>query len=225
MSKVAYSTDTIVLEKAVWDTRYGMWVEFKLKQPASAIKQANPFKKFTKRRGDRTGTRFGAIFTNMDESSAYEDEVMLKGWRDGTTGWFVSLYVNSDEAGLHPFMHYDKEHEFAAAMVELDDDNEVIDQDKRDRVEKAREGRKSPRLSRYAAQLCRQPEFVRYIGDRCGQQPTSEKHADEFSAEWMRKTLKIASRAELDSDRDVAARFHKHIREPYNKWYRGKFDG
>jgi len=223
-SKIAYKSDSVKLEKAQWDTTYGMWVTFELPQSDAAIKQAHPFKKFTKRRKDRTGTRFAAVFYTMDEISAYQDDVMLKGWSDGTSGWKVSFYVNADDEGFHPFMSFDKGHEFALAMVELDDDNEAINQTKVERLEAAKEGRKSPRLSNYAAQLCRTPEFIRYIGDRCGEQPSSPEHSEQFAAEWLRKTLKIASRRELDTDGEAATCFHKRIREPYNMWYRARHE-
>lgn len=220
MSKIAYSAEVISLDKAVWDTTYGMWVQFRLEQPEALAKHANPFKKFTKMRKGRTGTRFMAVFTNMDESIAYQDEVMLKGWTDGTAGWKVSFYVNADEHGFHPFMSYSPDHEMAVAMVELMDDNEAVDQEKRERLEDAKEGRKQPRLSRFAAQLCRTPEFHEYLRVRCSREPSSPEHAEEFAAEWMRTLLKIDSRSVLDRDPEVAGRFHKNIREPYNKWYR-----
>ena len=219
MSKIAYASDCIVLDKAVWDTNYGMWVQLKLEQPEPQATQANPITKFTKRRKGKTGTRFGAVFTEMDESIAYSDDVMLKGWTDGTAGWKASFYVNAAEDGFHPFMNYDEGREFAVAMVELDDDEEVIDQDKRDRVEDAKANRRSPRLSRYAAQLCRTPEFHQYLVDRCGEKPSSPEHADDFAAEWMRQRLGVESRSELDRNPEVAAKFHQHIREPYSKWY------
>lgn len=220
---LAYSSDSIALEKAVWDTIWGMWVEFRLEQKPEQLKAANPFKRFTKRRKGKTGTRFGAVFTYADGSTAYEDEVMLKGWSDGTAGWKVSLYVKSDEAGFHPFMGCEKGDLMSVAMVELDDDDSVVDQNKVERLESAREGRSTPRLSNYAAMLCRTPEFIRYIGDRCGEQPSSPEHAEEFAGEWMRRTLKIKSRRDLDTDREAVVRFHKNVREPYQKWYKGKF--
>lgn len=221
---IAYKSDSIALEKAVWDTIWGMWVEFRLEQKPDQLKAANPFKKFTKRRKDKTGTRFGAVFNYADGSTAYENEVMLKGWGDGTSGWKASFYVQADESGFHPFMGCEKGDLLTVVMVELDDDNEAIDQVKRDRLEAAQQGRATPRLSNYAAQLCRNERFVRYIGDRCGEQPSSPEHAAEFAAEWMRKLLKIGSRRDLDTDQEAATRFHKHIREPYQKWYRERFE-
>lgn len=220
-SIIAYSSDNITLEKATWDTVFGMFAEFRLDQTGNTS-VANPFKRFTKGRKGKVGTRFGAVFTCADGTNLYEDEVMLKGWSDGTAGWKVTFWVESDDAGFHPFMNCSKGDAFAVALVELNDDNTAVDQDKKARLEDAKRGRKSPRLSNYAAQLCREPLFISYIGDRCGEQPSSEAHAEEFAGEWMRRTLKIGSRADLDTDREAATRFHKHVREPYNKWYRDR---
>jgi len=217
---VAFAGD-VTLEKAVWDNLWGQYIFLKLSQQKDEIKTANPFKKFTKMRKGKVGTRFHAVFSLSSGDIFYEDEVMLKNWGDGSSGWTLQLWVSPDKDGFHPFMDAealdrDDKVVFALAMVELDDDNTAIDQDKRDRVERAPKTRRQRTLSNYAAQLCREPLFIRYIGDKYGQQP--EGKAEIWAAAWMRSYLGIESRAQLDSDRYVADQFHADIRRPFAKW-------
>ena len=220
MSGIVVFAGDVTLEKAIW----GQYIFLKLDQKPGDKYGANPFKKFTKRKKGRVGTRFGAVFTESDGSTFYQDEVMLKNWADGAKGWTLHLWVNHDEVGMHPFMCVDNKTVFALAMVELDDDNSVIDQEKRDRVERAPKTARKRTLSNYAATLCREIMFMRYLGDTYGLASEPE-FANEVATNWMRKFLGIESRAELDTDVYKASEFHKRVRKPYRKWYNERFPG
>lgn len=206
----------MTLDKAVWDNIWGMYVSFDLEQRPHEKLQANPFKKFTKMRKGKVGTRFDAIIMDADGDTIYEDELMLKGWNDGTTGWKVTFWLSGDIT--HPFIVHDKGTQFELVTVELDDDNTAIDQVKRERVTSAVVHRKQG-LSNFAAMLCRTPEFWQWLtavhgvsfeeGNGPGNNPATE---------WMRKTLNIQSRAELDTNNAVAGQFHRDIRRPYAEW-------
>jgi len=223
MSGIIAFAGEVVLAKAVWDNVWGMTAQFKLDQKPHEKTTANPFKRFTKMRKGRVGTRFGAVFTFEDESICYKDEVMLKGWNDGTGGWVVTFWLRPDEeSGLHPFMTLENGQALALAMVELDEDDTAINQVKRERVEVAAKYRKQS-LSNYAAMLCRTPQFWFYLekAGRVGWSDPDEDHTDGCSA-WMRHFLSIKSRSELDTDPDRAAAFHTGIRKPYAEWMEGR---
>ncbi len=213
---IAYA-DTVILEKATWDTPFGMYALFALNQPLVAKDTANPFKRFTKRKGGKTGTRFGAVFTWSDADPCYQDEVMLKGWADGVGGWKLALYLQADDDGMHPFMGFDKGQEFALAMVELAEDNTVIDQVKRDKVEK---GPRKQNLSNFAAMLCRTPEFYVWLKqERNFTFPAGdEAKPEDCVRNWMCTVCEISSRAELDRSPPAIKAFHSKIREPYAVW-------
>lgn len=211
----------VTLEKVIWDNLWGQYIFLKLSQKPGDKYGANPFKKFTKMRKGRVGTIFGAVFSSLNGDTFYQDEVMLKNWADGAAGWTLHLWVNPDSDGFHPFMNVDNKTEFALAMVELDDDNVAIDQEKRDRVEAAPKTRAKRTLSNYAAVLCREPMFMRYLGDTYGV-ACEPAFANEVATNWMRTFLGIKSRAELDTDEHVAEQFHTDIRQPYRKWYASK---
>ena len=213
----------VTLDKAVWDNITGMTMVVDLEQRPHELTAANPFKKFTKMRKGRVGTRFSVVMmADGDKSPAYDDEVMLKGWNDGTNGWRVTFWINADEDGLHPFMNDDKGSEFALVAVELDDDNEAIDQVKREKVESATKARKSPqKLSNFAALLCRTPEFwgyMRSLGEGQDVDFPEDGPMEPHAKWWMCQKLGIESRAELDSDSYRALMFHAEIREPYAAW-------
>jgi len=222
VSGIVVFAGDVTLEKSIWDNLHGQYIFLKLSQKPGDKYGANPFKKFTKRRQGRVGTRFGAVFTLSNGSLFYQDEVMLKNWADGAKGWTLQLWVNPDTVGQHPFMNTDNKTVFALAMVELDDDNSAIDQVKRDRVEAAPKTARKRTLSNYAAALCREPMFMRYLGDTYGIacEPAFE---NEVATNWMRAFLHIESRAELDRNHTLADKFHKKIRQPYRRWHSDRF--
>lgn len=215
----------VTLEKVIWDNVWGQYIFLKLAQQKNEIKIANPFKKFTKMRKGRVGTRFGAVFSLSNGDIFYNDEVMLKNWSDGSAGWGLHLWVSPDKDGFHPFMEQSStdKPEFGLAMVELDDDNSVIDQDKRERVEAAPKTHRQRTLSNYAAQLCRNRDFWEFACTQKNLYPRDYEALADQSFEnlltvWMRNYLGIKSRSELDSDRHVADQFHADIRRPFAKW-------
>jgi len=207
------------LEKVIWDNVWGQYIFLKLNihEGVTDPKLAHPFKKFTKMRKGKVGTRFHAVFSLSDETIIYQDEVMLKNWSDGSTGWGLHLWVSPDSDGFHPFMGCRDKQVFALGMVELADDNTAIDQVKRDRLEQTPKKRRDLTLSNYAAQLCKQLEFYAWLEAKHGL--TIHRDHINVAATWMRGYLGIDSRAELDTDRHVADQFHADIRRPFARWH------
>lgn len=213
---VAYKGD-VELEEARWDNSFGMTVKIKLEQRPHELNAANPFKSFTRMRKDRVGTRFRAVFAASEDDISYNDEVMLKGWSDGTTGWKLTLWIHANEAGLHPFMDSQKGSTYGLVMVELDDDQEPINQVRREIVESSAKYKRKT-LANYAAILCERPEFLRFLTEKevlC----TTERDQSLRAADWVRNICGISSRRELDTNNSAARLFHKNVREPYAQWY------
>lgn len=206
----------VILDKAIWDTTWGQYASFRLEQPPQLKEASNPFKKYTQMRKGKVGTIFAAVFTSVESGDIFfDDEVMLKGWSDGTTGWKVSFWFKGD--GNHPFLGIDKDTEYALVLVELDEDSSAINQEKRQRVESAPKARHEMKLSNYAAQLCRTPEFWQYIREAHGVQIAVGVEEDG-ATRWLRNALQIESRSQLDSENIVASKFHALIRKPYAAW-------
>lgn len=203
------------LELATWDSTWGNYARFKIQLEPQHATGVNPFKKFTGMRKGRVGSRFKAVLTVNGGDTVLDDEVMLKGWSDGTSGCKVTFWFADAD---HPLRLYSAGALFAVVLVELDDDEEPINQVKRDRLTK-----RGPTISNYAAQLCRTPEFQLWVFEQADVLPMNEEPAIGFCKEWMCSYLGIDSRAELDADSGLALRFHQTIREPYAAWYLKKF--
>lgn len=210
---------SVILEKAVWDNQWGMYSQFSLPSEQGA----NPFKKYTKMKKGKVGTRFSAVLvSSKTHHTAYENEVMLKGWSDGTSGNKLTLWHLGTEGlvSLHPFMEYEKGEEFAMALVELDDDDEAINQVKRDKLLQHKKHKQ--KLSNYAAQIAGHKNFWRWIA---ATQSRPEHGWDvygktwpDIATAWIKQKCVIQSRSELDSDAIKAQIFHSTIREPYRLW-------
>jgi hypothetical protein len=192
----------------------------------------NPFERFTKRRKGKAGTRFMMVCQLIIDKAdgmrqmIYEDEVMLAGWNDSQQkGHTVKFWLSADHMG-HPFEGISRTSTLIASLVELDDDDEPIDQNMRDRVE--RQGKlPSERVSYVAAMLCKSEGLWEYIKEQ-GEWEEAEIGSEADTARvggyhdvaryWMLMKLGIKSRAELDKDPELAERFHNEIRRPFLDW-------
>jgi hypothetical protein len=223
--KVAWAGELMLLE-AKWSDKDGHTVKFKLVTPNED--RPNPFKAFTKRRSGRGGTRFHAALSHVGrvraEAVAYNGEFMLAGWSDTSgAGYTVSFWCEAPEQGMHAFEGYRRSVDtFMAALVELDEDDQPVDQEKRERVEAAQkpEGPASPerpvqRLSTVAAWMCMAEDFWAWANQQGSDVPVI---SDDLAAGWMRKRLGVDSRRQLDQDPEVARRFHEEIRKPFVEW-------
>lgn len=215
-NNVAYAGEMQLME-AKWTDKDGHLVRFKLVAPNE--ERPNPFKSYTKRRSGRGGTRFGAAVSHVQgvktDEVCYSGELMLAGWADSSThGYTVTFWCEPPETGMHAFEGYARGSDtFMVALMELDEDEKPIDQAQRERVERAQAPKRTQTLSQAAALLCANRDFQRWISSRHGVTESREQ-----AAEWMRNELGIASRRELDTDRDVARRYHDEIRRPFLRW-------
>lgn len=210
---------TAVLRRAQWDSRNGHTVQFGLPEPEAEDK-SNPFRRFTKMRKGRVGTRFEAIIFDTAEEPAqvYNDGAMLKGWTDSNTGQTVSFWLANVEGGEHPMASYREGEAFAIALVELSEDDEPIDQSKRERAEDAagqldRTKKRGQLTSQGCALVCNNPEFWDYLSEVSGEPVKSALDA----ATTVRDIIGISSRRELDESEERAEEWHK-IRRAFVAW-------
>lgn len=198
------------MELATWDTDWGMYVRFQIPQAPEDVGRSNPFKRYTKARKDKVGTRFHAIIEYADDI-IYDDEVMLKGWGDGINGWKVTLWILG--YAEHPFMKYEKGDGFSAVLVELQDDNTPVNQVKKDRLTRA-EARKKYPLAMLAGQLCKNPKFGSFLKYKYGVSPMGDV-TEDMAAKFIKQKCMIDSRRELDESPVAADIFHSAIRQPF----------
>lgn len=218
---------TLELLDASWDLKSGRTVRFRLVPDGEHPYHEHPFARFVARRGGKVGTRFRVAFARTGtEEVMFRGEVMLAGGGNPLgSGMWVKFWLDN-EADEHPFSGSSPRSGqspgdlFGAVFVELDDDDQAIDQERRDKAE-----RKNGRgLAQYAGALCHNKLFAQYLSEcvsvgEPGKLRTPEWWAQgEMIARWMRWTCGIESRSDLDRNEDAAHKFHEQIRKPYSAW-------
>jgi len=209
------------------DDIWGRYVKFRIPQRPGDKGMANPFKAFTKARNNRVGTRFQAAIQGVGvgpiQNFEHHGEIMLKGWSDGAAGWGVQFVIDLSD-GMHPFMGMrrpDSEgpgDRFMIALVELDDDDAPIDQEKRQRVSRAHKRGKTPQtLSNVCAMMLKHPRFGDWLSETIDD---SRRWTEAERDAWIKQYLGILTKRELDVDEntDIIRNFHNSIRLPFNSW-------
>lgn len=221
--KIAWAGELVLLE-AKWTDRDGHLVKFKIAAPNE--ERPNPFKAYTKRRSGKAGTIFGSACAHIGgvktDETVYSGQLMLAGWADTSTkGYTVTFWCEPPDQGMHPFEGFQRGKDaFMCMLVELDEDNAVIDQGKRERVENAARpsAPRRQKLAQLAGMFCSNPVFHRWINEvgRSNTQPAV--YDQEGAAGWMREALGIDSRRQLDEMEEKARMFHEKIRQPFVDW-------
>lgn len=102
---------------------------------------------------------------------------------------------------------------YVMLLVELDDDETAINQDKAERLHQAEE-KKGGALSKNAAMLCKDLEFLSYLANRFPNKTWNELSAKGF----VLQTCQISSRRELDHNRGAAQRYKSFVQAPFIQW-------
>lgn len=182
----------------------GMRVTLRLKTTADLPQ----FERLTRFRDGHAGGIYLVVLIGDDWR--WSGELMMQGWSASHAGGGRIKFLLADEKDFEFLLALPRGAAAAMGMREVDDDGSVVDEGKRKSVTAQRGGP----LSRYAAQLCREPDFLAYLTHRLQRGDIRE----EAAAAFIRATCNIGSRAELDHDKEAAATFHMEIREPYAAW-------
>jgi hypothetical protein len=236
----------VELLDASWDLFNGRQVKMRLVEDPGDT-SVHPFKKFVQRRGGRVGTRFTAQFVLVanDTVKIGPIEMQLAGGGEPLgKGQWVKFWIDNEPKN-HPFAGFKGRHLeepgdiFAGVFVELDDDDTPIDQQKRSRLEHARDPKAKHELSRLAARLCTNPMFMQFLSEKVQIQhkdkdtgtitmvskPAEWWTTEEHAVRWMRYVTGVQSRAEYDYDPKAAKKFHELVRRPYMNWHEVHGDG
>lgn len=205
MSIVAYQGE-VEFDGCFWDDQNGWRVRWRLLGTPEAQGKANPMKRFTKRRGDRVGTRFQAVFQPVAFGQAYSGEVMLVAWSDSTSGWSVTFEHADEPAFAAGLLRRGRERvgsRYMGVLAEVDADDQVVDQQQRERVETAQhQGRRALALSNRAALFTKNPRFLGWLRENIEARDWTADQADI----WLKTYLEIESKADLDDMRNTRAR-------------------
>lgn len=227
----AFTGDLELLD-ARWDLNSGRTVRFRIVGNGHRVVE-HPFAEFVQRRGNRVGTRFAVMVMRIgDERPFFEGEMMLAGGGNPLgAGMWVKFFLD-EEASQHPFAGCTARSVghpgdiFSATFYELDDDNEIIDPTKRQKIERLADdhGSEAQRLSQYVALLGQNELFIQWLAETVFLGTSKERRPAEWwrkgdhVARWVRWVCKVESRSELDRRPEAAERFHRLIRHPYSEW-------
>lgn len=217
-------TGELEFNGATEDDRSGRVVKFRVVRRPEEMGQAHPFSRFIRRRGKTTGTIFETAITSVASGAVvYSAPVMLLNWSDGPGGATVTLLVESDEP-QHPFLGYSRASKqvagsrFMAVFLEKEDDATLHEQAQTELAARNAATGNQQKLSNVAALFCKNALFHDFLREQ-----VSDTLAwnEKTSAQWLKDTLRINSRSELDSGaadmQPVIANFHR-IRKQWLAW-------
>lgn len=182
-------------------TAHGMRLTLKL----CNLSDLSAFEQITRFKDGHAGGIYTAVLLGDDWS--WNGEVMFQGWSASHTGGVKIRFLLNDEADFTALSAIPRGAKAAIGMREFVD-GVLVDETQREKVATERGGA----LSKRAARLCRDPEFLEWLA-------ISHGRLDEAAAaEWMRNTCHVASRAQLDHDPRAADVFHTVILSPFTRW-------
>ena len=207
------------------DDKLGRVVKFRIVKRPEDIGLAHPFATGRRRKAKAPGTRFFGSFASVQSGEVMHfGEVMLLGWADGPGGSTVSFILDT-ETEKHPFIGYTRASRgsagsrFMAALAEMSDDEQPINEAKREAVEGPVAAEKPAKahhqtLSNYAALMSKDARFHDWLREHVRSCDWTPEEADN----WIKGVCRIESKRELDSPGDACDRFHRLVRRPYSDW-------
>jgi hypothetical protein len=201
---------------AAEDDRTGRTVQFRLVRKPEELLAAHPFATYTRRRRGHAGTRFEAVF-NAVEGWQVLCEVMLLNWGDGPGGATVKFLLDL-ALDDHPFLKCTRRAKekagtaFMVVFMEVDDDNTIVNQEQRERVE----GHSKQHLSNVAAMMVKNNRLHLWLREIVDEDIAWDT---QKSDQWLKETLSISSKAELDNEENIQAisGFHR-LRAAFVEW-------
>ena len=161
---------------------------------------------------------------------AYAGEVMLVGadWshQAGHTAKF--MFTDSDMEH-HPMAEHTTRRgqkagtRFQIILIELQDDETAVNQDKREVLEKATDTgpKKKTNRIRNAAMLCQDEGFWRYLETlNYVRDSQTNKFKIDVASEYIRRKVGIDSRAALGTDDAAWQRYQTQVVQPFHEWER-----
>lgn len=217
---VAYQGE-LEFDGLFYDDADGWALRFRIIQSPETQQQANPFKTFTRRSGDRPGSRFAIAANPVRFGKVYNDQVMLKAWTDSARGWTVTFRTAQEPSEFHGCIRRNKDRpgtRFMAVFAEIDHDETVINQERAAYTERRLSAGKSKplRLSNIAALMSKSEAFHAWLSETVSEADWTEESANEY----LKAQLGITSKAELDDPRNTLAikNFEERFRVPFSDW-------
>ena len=148
-----------------------------------------------------------------DEIIAFKGELWLLRWNESHNNGATVTFQLADNDDLEAFKRLTVRkgkragQRLMAALVEIGDDEQPVKQEKP----------KGGPLSKSAAQMCENQEFMKFWHSQFAGVWLNTEPESEYVARGLRNLCGIKSRAELDHKPEAAKRFHELMRE-FNAW-------
>jgi len=133
----------------------------------------------------------------------FQGEIQLRRWSESSTQGVQVTFALADSDDLEP-LKMKSGKRFMAVLVEIGDDETPV------------EPPKEPigPLCKWLVMRCAEPEFWVWLESVS---PDPVRNAED-AATVVKFVMDIESRREIDNDQVKSAKFHRMIREPYQKW-------
>lgn len=165
------------------------------------------------------------IIEKLSDFAAYSGEVMLLGWDEShSAGMTCKMQLQEPDSGVHPLKQFTVRRgqragqRFVCLLFEVNDDETLIDQTKRDAIEGAHKG---AALARSAGRLSNDPDFHRYLQSQYTTYWEAERAAgysyQDVAAAFIRGFCQVSSRRELDH-MDGPADLYKTLHSAFVRW-------
>lgn len=181
----------------------------------------------------------------------YEDEMQLLDWHESAKGGMTATFRIPDlDYKAHPMKRFATGTRIFCRMVEIGDDDQPIDQAKREAMREAIQEHemKGGKLARDAGILCGDTRFQEFVVDRMLTASPADKRvaasmmpptlvtslkdqgkgilddprvSGEIAKWWLYAHCRIKSRRELDHKNDSANRYYQFVVKPYAAWAAG----
>ena len=205
-SKVAYHGVVTIVGATHSLTDGGL--KLKLKLPVEDDYRV--FAGFTKRRKNKAGTRHRMYLRKAIEQGGVEKrfesyDAMFLGWSVSNSSGAVVAFEVEREC-FEWLEDNGTDGSFELVLSEIDDNESEVDQDQRRKIEDIQKG--GP-MSKHAARLCLDPEFMAYVRSKTGN--------DTTAADYVRSECRVESRAQIDHSTAAAERY-KALHSDFLRW-------
>jgi hypothetical protein len=182
------------------------------------------FKEFKKHRKGKSGSGLYRALTKAEGKEEWYGPVDLKflRWTVSSANGAVVTFEMEDPVEWRKMRDAPaidagyEDHELTKTelmLLELDQEGKPINVEQRAKLEQLALKRKWPKggpQSKRAARLCRDKDFLLYVGERSGREVDPADAAD-----WMRGVADIDTRAQLDHDEAALQRFEDRVMRPF----------
>ena len=152
-----------------------------------------------------------------DSAQSFESSLMIL--RKDKNGWVIGFSVHPNEAPT-ALLEVPLGTRFRAVLFQIGDDEQPVI------LEEVRDGKKAVAM---AGEMCRNPDFQKFIWEYAGkvnereedEVASKEENYEEITASLLRGIIDITSRSELGSDKEAQGRF-RDLMEEYRSNELGK---